>query len=206
MLGTASVCGALLLFLCLCLIGFVLVLQLNFYTILLSIVALVLATIYPLMKRVTHLPQLVLDAAFAWSIPMAFAALSRPLSSIVWLLYAVTLLWSGAYDSIYALMDRENDVEVGTKSTAILFGKLDYAIIFLLELFVLAGLTFIGHLLQFNLFFYIAISLAVIMVCYQLFLIRKRTTRDYYRAFANNQWLGCIIFLGIVCNYLSLAS
>lgn len=200
-LGKISTKNALILFSVLCFLGFLLVLQLNFYTILLSCVALLLAIVYPFTKRITHLPQLMLGAAFAWSVPMVFAAVNHEISFTGWLLYAVATIWPFAYDSIYALMDKEDDLKVGVKSTAILFGKWDIPFIFFLQLSVVLGLLLLGTLLHFNRLYYLGLMIVTVMIGYQIFLISRRTTNDYYRAFYNNHWLGLVVFLSIAQNY-----
>ena len=200
-IGTVTTRSAMVLFAGLCLIALLLVIQLNLATIKLSAIGLLLATIYPFTKRVTYLPQLVLGAAFAWSVPMVFVALNNSLTEITGLLFVIAALWPVAYDSIYALMDRDDDLKAGIKSTAILFGNWDAVIIFLLQLLVLLGLLLIGLWLQFNLFYYGSVCIAFFMICYQVLLILKRTSEGYYRAFYNNHWLGLVIFIGIFLNY-----
>lgn len=202
-IGSITTTGALILFIVLCLVGLILVLQLNPFTLLLSVVGLLLAISYPFTKRMIHCPQLILGAAYAWSIPMVFTATTNTIPLEGWSLYAIATLWPVAYDSIYALMDREDDINIGIKSTAILFGRWDLLIIFMLQLFVLVGLYFLGLLLHLKFIFFISIAIAFVLVCYQLYLINLRTPSHYYRAFYNNHWLGFVIFLGIVANYLT---
>ena len=182
-------------------LAFVLVLFTNFFTILLSFGAVVLAAIYPFMKRYTYLPQVVLGATFAWSIPMAFAAQTNSLSKAVWLLYASTLLWIVAYDTIYAMVDREDDIKAGIKSTAILFGDADKIIIGLLQVAALIPLLLLGHQLQLSFWFYLGLLAAAGLFLYQQYLIKDRDKEQCFKAFLNNNWVGIVIFLGIVLHY-----
>jgi len=135
---------AITLFFLLTLIALALVLLLNTFTILLSIVALALAVIYPFMKRYTHYPQVVLGMAFSWSIPMAFAAINEQIAPIAWWIYGLTICWIVAYDTMYAMVDREDDLKIGIKSTAIAFGRADKLIVLILQLLTLIGLSFVG--------------------------------------------------------------
>ncbi|MBA2654000.1 MAG: 4-hydroxybenzoate octaprenyltransferase [Gammaproteobacteria bacterium] len=200
--GTLTLKQALVLFLVLSLVGLVLALQLNSYALSLAPIGLLLAIIYPFTKRVTHLPQLVLGAAFAWSIPMAFAAVSNDMPAVAWLLFGLAVLWPFCYDSIYALMDKEDDLKVGIKSTAILFGKWNIAIISALQVTLILGWLMLGLSLNFNWFYYFGVLGAAIMMGYQGVLMTAHTPQNYYRAFYNNHWVGCIIFAGIIFNYL----
>lgn len=190
---------ALLLFLGLCFLALIVVLQLNTFTIELSVAALLLAAIYPFSKRAIHFPQFILGLAFAWSVPMAFGAVQNNLPSITWFIYAIAVLWPIAYDSIYALMDREDDLKIGVKSFVILLGRHDVCVIFLLQAMVLASLCWLGCLLEMRKCYFFALALASIMVAYQYHLVRQK---DYLKAFCNNQWVGLAIFIGIFINYL----
>lgn len=201
--GQVSLREALLLFAMLCGIALVLVLQLNIFTVLLSGIGLVLATIYPFMKRITYWPQLVLGMAFAWSIPMVFAAVLDQLPSITWWLFAAGVLWPFAYDTQYAMADREDDVQIGIKSTAILFGQYDRAIILLIQLLVLGILCYIGITLPLKTWFYVGLCLAILLFAYQHYLIKDRNPELCFKAFLNNQWVGLIVFVGIVVSYLA---
>ncbi len=197
--GDISLKQAFTLFVFLCLIGFVLVLQLNSYSILLSLIGVMLITLYPFAKRYTHFPQVVLGASFAWAVPMAFAAQSNLIPPIGWFLYAIAVIWPVAYDSIYALMDKEDDIKIGLKSTVIFFGKRDVLIIFLLQSITIAGLIILGLVLKMNLYYFLSVVIALGMIYHQYQLVAKK--KDYYRAFVNNHWLGFIIFIGIALNY-----
>jgi 4-hydroxybenzoate polyprenyltransferase len=200
--GSVNSSEAILLFIFLCFLSLLLVLQLNFFTIKLSVIALILAICYPFSKRFMPIPQVILGAAFAWSVPMVFAALHSHVPWEGWLLYALAAVWPVAYDSIYALMDREEDLKIGVKSTAILFGRYDLLIISLLQLFVLFGLCFIGYRLKFSVLFYLSFCVAFVLMGYQFLLIKSRTIENYYRAFKCNNWVGLSIFLGIFTSYL----
>lgn len=185
-------------------IAFTLVLFLNLYTILLSVAALLLASIYPFMKRYTHYPQVVLGMAFSWSIPMAFAAQLERVPLIAWVLYAVTILWIVAYDTMYAMVDREDDLKIGVKSTAIVFAQADRLIIALLQLVFLLGMLWIASYLDAGLFFYLGLLTAAGFALYQQYLIRNREPSACLQAFLNNNWFGMLIFIGIFLDYLSL--
>ena len=200
--GKISSREALGLFVILISLAFILVLFLNVYTIVLSVGALILASIYPFMKRYTHYPQIVLGMAFSWSIPMAFAAQQGRVPMLAWALYAVTILWIVAYDTMYAMADREDDLHIGVKSTAIAFGNADRLIIALLQLGFLAGLSGIAVYLQAGVFFYLGILAAAGFAIYQQFLIRNREPSACLHAFLNNNWFGMVIFAGIFLDYM----
>lgn len=193
---------ALLLFSLLCLIGFILVLQLNTLTIKLSFIAVVITSIYPFTKRFTHFPQVVLGFAFAWGVPMAFAAQCNAVPKVGWLLYSVAALWPIAYDSMYALADKDDDVKIGIKSTVLFFGSWDLFFIFAIQLCVLLGLAITGILLSFKLVFYVGLGVSLVMMMYQYGLIKTRNPTQCLLAFKNNQWIGFCVFLGIFSNYL----
>ena len=200
--GRVSPREALLLFAGLCLIAFGLVLTLNPLTIYLSVGGVALATIYPFMKRYTHLPQVVLGMAFGWAVPMAFAALTGEIPRLAWLLYVITLLWSVVYDTMYAMVDREDDLKVGVKSTAILFGDADKLIIGFLQIVMFMGLWLLGQELQLSILYKVALVAAAGFAIYQQWLIRYRDPANCFRAFLNNNWLGAVIFFGLVLEYL----
>ena len=199
--GEISSKEALILALVITILAFVLVLFTNPFTITLSIGAIALAAAYPFMKRYTYLPQIVLGAAFAWSIPMAFAAQINELSNATWLLYASTLLWIVAYDTQYAMVDRDDDIKIGIKSTAILFGDADKIIIGLLQGATLLTLLLLGHQLQLSFWFYLGLLAAGGLFIYQQYLIKDRDKEQCFNAFLNNNWVGIVIFLGFVLHY-----
>jgi len=183
------------------LLAFGLVLLTDPLTIKLSFVALILAALYPFSKRFTYLPQLFLGAAFAWAIPMAFAAQSGELTRITWLVFLAALLWAVAYDTQYAMADREDDIKIGVKSSAILFGDADIAIIAIIQGMVLFALVLLGQTLERGLIFYLGLAIAAALFVYQTFLIRNREPNRCIQAFLNNNYVGLIIFICIVLDY-----
>lgn len=183
-------------------ISFVLVLTLNSMTIALSTVALALAWAYPFMKRYTHLPQLVLGAAFGWSIPMAFTAVSEYLPLNCWLLFLANITWTVAYDTQYAMVDRDDDLCIGVKSTAILFGRFDKLIIGLLQLATLGLLGVIGWQAGLGGLYYLALAGAAALFLWQQKLIANRERQACFRAFLNNNLVGMLIFIGILLSLL----
>ncbi|HBW41558.1 4-hydroxybenzoate octaprenyltransferase [Leclercia adecarboxylata] len=189
------------LFVVLILLSFLLVLTLNTMTILLSVAALALAWVYPFMKRYTHLPQVVLGAAFGWSIPMAFAAVSESVPLSCWLMFLANILWAVAYDTQYAMVDRDDDLKIGIKSTAILFGRQDKLIIGILQVAVLGLMVGIGYLNQLNGAFYAAVAAAGVLFIYQQKLIANREREACFKAFLNNNYVGLVLFLGLAVSY-----
>ncbi len=200
--GKISPKNALIFFASLCLIAFLLVLQTNELTIYLSFGALALAAAYPFMKRYTYLPQVVLGAAFAWAVPMAYAAQTNELPSVIWLIYTATVLWTVAYDTMYAMVDREDDLKIGVKSTAILFGNADRAIIAFLQTLVVLTLCMIGDQLKLGQFYFLGVVSASILFIYQQHLIRLRYRDECFKAFLNNNWVGLVIFVGLVLDFI----
>ncbi len=192
---------ALKLFIGLCLAAFVLVLLMNKLTIYLSFIGVGLAAIYPFMKRYTHLPQIALGMAFGWSIPMAFAAQTGSVPQIAWLLFVVNIVWSVAYDTMYAMADKEDDLKAGVKSTAILFDDMDKVMIAMLQGIVLLGLYFIGQQLQLSWVFYFSLVVAAGLAVYQQYLIKNRMPEQCIQAFLNNNGFGGTIFVGLVLHY-----
>jgi len=183
------------------LIAFGLVLLTNRLTILLSFVALFLACSYPFAKRFTFWPQLVLGAAFSWAIPMSYAAQLGHLTHITWWVFAASVVWALAYDTIYAMADREDDIKIGIKSTAILFGSADIAIITLFQIVVLVIMIGIGVAMERGIAYFTSVALGLIFVAWQIYLIRDRNPSRCIQAFLNNNYLGMTIFLGIVIDY-----
>ncbi|MEY1660759.1 4-hydroxybenzoate octaprenyltransferase [Isoalcanivorax beigongshangi] len=179
-----------------------LLLLLNPLTFWLSFGAVGLATLYPFTKRFTHLPQLFLGAAFAWSIPMAFAAETNSVPAAAWLLFVAKLLWTVAFDTEYAICDREDDLKVGIKSTAILFGDADRLIIGLLQALALVALALLGRALAFDWPWYLGLAVSAALFVYQQWLIRDRDPALCLKAFLNNQWVGAAIFAGLWLHYL----
>jgi len=193
---------ALILFATLCGIAFLLVLQLNTLSIKLSFVAVFLAASYPFMKRVTHLPQAYLGMAFGWSIPMAFAAQSGQLPAAVWLLFVANIFWTIAYDTMYAMVDRDDDIKIGVMSTAILFGSKDRQIIGLLQLSTLLMLTWAGLVFERGSYYYFSLLFASSFFIYQQWLIAERDPARCLQAFLNNNWFGAAVFIGLLLDYL----
>lgn len=191
-----------ILFAVLVLVSFGLVLTLNTMTIWLSVAGLALAWVYPFVKRVSHLPQVVLGAAFGWSIPMAFAAVSESLPAECWLLFAVNIVWSVIYDTQYAMVDRNDDLKIGVKSTAILFGRFDKMIIGILQLMMILMLLWIGLMVNLSGIFYWSLLLAGALFVYQQRLMADRERDPCFQAFMNNNYVGFILFLGMLVSYL----
>jgi 4-hydroxybenzoate polyprenyltransferase len=199
--GDVTVTEALGFFLMLCLLAFGLVLMTNLMTVLLSVPALLLASCYPLMKRYTHLPQVVLGLAFSWSIPMAFAAQRGELPPALWLLFTGNLLWTVVYDTKYAMVDRKDDLEIGIKSTAILFGESDRTVIAVLQVLCLTALGLAGREFGLGWPYYLSLGVTAGLFGYHLYLIRHRDEAACFRAFKHNSWVGLSIFLGVVGSY-----
>ena len=192
---------ALALFAALCLVGFGLVLTLNWLAVKYSFAAVALAASYPFMKRWTYLPQVHLGVAFGWGIPMAFAALANAVPPLAWLLLTGVVAWAVAYDTMYAMVDREDDVKVGVRSTAILFGDADRFFVGLSQVAVLAVLVLAGRQAGLGVFFNAATALSALLFLYQQYLIRDREPAACFRAFLNNNWVGAVVFAGIVADY-----
>jgi 4-hydroxybenzoate polyprenyltransferase len=159
--------------------------------------ALVIASIYPFMKRYTHLPQVVLGAAFSWSIPMAYAAQAQQLPPEMWYLYVANLLWVVAYDTYYAMVDRDDDLRIGIRSTAILFGSFDKAVIAVLQLSFLGLMFYIGQLTNLNWPFHVSLVIAFILFCQQWYATRTKARDRCFKAFLDNHYVGMVIFGGI---------
>ncbi len=193
---------ALLLFAGLALTAFILVLFMNTKTIAMSFIGVLLAGSYPFMKRFTHLPQLVLGIAFAWSIPMAFAAQTNSVPLVAWLLFIATICWTVAYDTMYAMVDREDDLKAGVKSTAILFAEHDKLIIGILQAATLLLLFTVGIYLGLSNLYYIGLLVAAGCAVYQQLLIKQRNKKKCFVAFLNNNWFGLAVFAGFFGHYL----
>jgi len=199
--GKVSKKEALLLFVSLVAIAFILVLQLNWLTIYISFAALALASIYPFMKRHTQLPQVVLGMAFACSVPMAFAAQTDSIPKEAWLIYVLTVVWTVIYDTMYAMVDRDDDLKIGVKSTAILFGDADKVILGFSQVLLIFGFFLLGSELNLNEFYYIGLAVASCFFIYQQYLIKDRDKVLCLKAFLNNNWFGLSIYLGIIAHY-----
>lgn len=179
------------------LIAFALVLTMNRLTILLSIPAVFLAASYPFMKRYTHLPQAYLGAAFGWSIPMAFAAQTGAVPQEAWLLFIANVFWALAYDTMYAIADREDDLKIGVKSAAILMGRFDRLGIGLMQGFTLGCLVLAGLAFELGTAYYLGLAAASAFGVYEQYLIRDRDPKRSFRAFLNNHYAGMAVFAGI---------
>lgn len=201
--GSVSAREALGLFAILSLLAAGLLLPLNNLTRCFAVPALLLMIIYPYMKRFTSAPQLVLGLAFGWSIPMAFAAQTGQVPLIAWFLFLLSGIWTLAYDTIYALVDREEDLQVGIKSTAILWGHWDTRAIAALHTLMLILLVILGQQLRLGLPFYLSLLAAAGMISYLHVLIKDRQADACLLAFTKSQWLGCFVFLGLVFSYLA---
>lgn len=188
---------ALALFAVLAVSSFVLVLSMNTLTIQLSFVGIFLAFIYPFMKRFTHLPQLFLGLAFSWSIPMAWAAQANEVPMMVWFIFAINALWTIAYDTQYAMVDRDDDLKIGIKSTAILFGRFDKMAIGGLQLITLAMLMFVGTWYQLGASYYWSLLVVGALFVFQQHLIRHRDRDLCFRAFLNNNYVGMVVTIGL---------
>ncbi|CAI0976850.1 TPA: 4-hydroxybenzoate octaprenyltransferase [Serratia fonticola] len=200
--GRVSEKEAKILFVSLVLVSFALVLTLNAMTIWLSLAALALAWVYPFMKRVTNLPQVVLGAAFGWSIPMAYAAVSESLPLSCWLLFLANICWTVAYDTLYAMVDRDDDLKIGIKSTAVLFGRHDKLIVGVLQFATLLLMLWVGYLMQLGGAFYWSLLLAGALFIHQQKQVAGRDRDACFRAFLNNNYVGLVLFIGIALSYV----
>ncbi len=192
---------ALILFVVLCLLAFGLVLLLNLKTILLSFVAAFLAASYPFMKRFTHLPQAYLGIAFGFAVPMAFAAQTGEVPLVAWVMYLAVMLWALVYDTMYAMVDKDDDLKIGVKSTAILFADKEREIMAVLQLIILALLVWVGQMAGLGFFYYSSLLGAAGLFIYQQKLIFHRKKADCFKAFLNSNWVGLVIFIGLVLDY-----
>lgn len=182
-------------------VSFGLVLTTNLMTIAWAIGAVAAAGIYPFLKRITHLPQVGLGITFSFGIPMAFAATGAPITGDTGLLFLANLIWVIAYDTCYAMVDRDDDLVIGIRSTAILFGDLDRTIIGILQTLMIGLLTALGVNLQFSWPYYLALGVISGLFVYQQWLIRARKREGCFAAFLNNQWAGMVLFIGVLSQY-----
>ncbi len=199
--GQVSPREALVLFGVLSLLALGLVLTLDRLTVQLSLVGAFLAASYPFTKRFTHLPQAYLGVAFGWAIPMAFAAQTGEVDQRSWWLFAAVVLWALIYDTMYAMVDRDDDLKIGVKSSAILFGRYDRLIIGLLQLAMLGVLLVVGRLFGLGLWYHLGLAVAAGLMLYHQWLIHDRDRERCFRAFLHNQWIGVAIFAGLVLDY-----
>jgi len=199
--GKVSGKEALMVFASLSICAFGLVLLMNRLTIMMSLVGVVLAASYPFMKRYHFLPQVHLGAAFGWTVPMAFTAQANELTPVTWLLFLATVLWTTAYDTMYAMADRADDLKIGVKSTAILFGPLDKKIIGVIQAMLIMALLLIGQRAELSGFYYAGVVAATTLAIWQQYLIKDRDPALCFNAFLNNNWFGLVLFVGLVLDY-----
>lgn len=199
--GKISEKEALLVFASLSLAAFALVLFMNTLTIIMSLVGVILAVSYPFMKRYHYLPQVHLGAAFGWSAPMAYAAQANEVSTVTWLIFLATILWATAYDTMYAMVDYDDDIKIGVKSTAILFGNQDKLIIGAIQVLLILNLILIGHRAELSGFYYLGVTAASAFAIYQQYLIKDRDRDLCFKAFLNNNWFGMMLFIGVFLDY-----
>ena len=200
--GRVAPAEALFLFVALGLVAVWLALQLDPYAQLFAVAGAVLAVTYPWLKRIVHVPQFYLGVAFGWSIPMAFAALTGEVPKIAWLLLTAVVLWAAVYDTMYAMVDREDDERIGVKSTAILFGEADRVIVAVMMAMTLFALWLAGNEAGRGDWYRGGLAAAAIFFLYELWLIRRREPEACFRAFNNNHYVGLVVFVGLALDYL----
>ena len=200
--GRVSAKEAFLLIASLLATAFLLVLTTNRLTVLLSIAAIPIAGIYPYMKRFTYVPQLFQGLSFSWGIIMAFTAVTGGVPKIAWLVFIANILWSMVYDTTYAMADREDDLKIGIKSTAILVGELDRLFIGMVQTLMFIVFLIIGRQLEFGVIYHLFLVLAAGLAVYHQYLIRDRRRDQCFKAFRHNNWLGAVVFTGIVLHYV----
>ncbi|MGE3919654.1 MAG: 4-hydroxybenzoate octaprenyltransferase [Gammaproteobacteria bacterium] len=196
--GKISPRAALTTFAILLLFAFILVMQLNYLTVLFGFIGVFIAVIYPFLKRWTHLPQVWLGFAFTWGVPMAYTASIGTIPAYVWILFTIGVIWSVIYDTQYAIVDRDDDLKIGIGSTAILFGHYDRLIIGILQSLWVFLFVILGVILSFKWPFYCALIISTLFFIYQQYLTRNSERAGCFTAFKNNQWIGLIIWLGII--------
>lgn len=199
--GKVTSAEALMLFAGLVLLAFLLVLTLNWLTVGLSVIALALAAFYPFAKRFTHMPQLVLGAAFSMAIPMAFAAIEYRVPPIAWVLFCANVAWTIAYDTQYAIADREDDLKIGIKSTAILFGRYDLLAIAGLQVLTLILLSFAGWMISAAPYYWICLLIAALMFIWQGWKSSGREADECLVAFRQNHYVGMVIAIGFALHF-----
>ena len=199
--GEVSVKEAYLLAAGLALMAFALVLLLNKTTILLSIAALFLAATYPFTKRFLAIPQAYLGVAFGFGIPMAFAAVNDYIPPLAWVLLAANVFWAIAYDTQYAMVDRDDDMKIGIKSSAIFFGKYDVIAVMVCYAIMLGLLGYVGKLMGFGKYYFIGLAAALLLALWQYILIKSRDKSNCFKAFLHNNWIGLVLFIGLAAEY-----
>lgn len=199
--GAVAPMEALTLFVALALIAIGLAAMLNQQAQLLAVIAAGLTVVYPFIKRFVSIPQLVLGAAFGWAVPMAFAAQTGQTAQLAWLVFCTALVWAVIYDTFYAMADREDDLKIGVKSTAILFGDADLFIIGGLQVLMLFALIFIGNMAELGVWYYASVVVAAILMVYHQWLAKDRQSANCFHAFLHNQYIGMAVFVGILLDY-----
>lgn len=199
--GAVAPMEALTLFVALSLIAVGLAAMLNRPAQLLAIIGAGLTIIYPFIKRFLSIPQFVLGAAFGWAVPMVFAAQTGGTEQLAWLVFGTALVWAVIYDTFYAMVDRDDDIKVGVKSTAVLFGDLDLFVIGGLQLLMLVALIFIGDMAELSRWYYASVFVAGLMMAYHQWRARGRHPEACFEIFVNNHYIGLTIFIGIVLHY-----
>jgi len=182
-------------------IALILVSFLNALALKLAFVGLLLAISYPFIKRVTYMPQFYLGLAFGWGIPMAFAAQTDTVPGVAWLLFLANILWTVVYDTLYAMVDRDDDIRIGVKSTAILFGDDDRSFLALFQGLFLLAMLFVGSRADLGLIYHVSILFVGLLFAYQQMLIKEREREECFNAFLNNNWVGVSLFAGLVLDY-----
>jgi 4-hydroxybenzoate polyprenyltransferase len=195
--GTVTTTEAFCLAGVLSLAAFLFVLLCNMLTIMLAVIGASIIILYPFLKRVTHLPQLGLGVAFSWGVPMAFAAVTGEVGLFGWFLFLTCIIWPVIYDTMYAMVDRDDDLQIGIKSTAILFGLMDRIIIGLLQTLFIVMLVIVGIMFHVEEIFYVCVAIAAGLFVYQQWLIKDRDRDKCFKAFLNNNWVGLVIFIGV---------
>jgi len=201
--GELKIQQALITFFLLLLVALALVLMTNLLTILLAFAGALLAAGYPFFKRFTHLPQLILGIAFSWGIPMAFAAQTGKIPPIAWALFVVNIIWATIYDTLYAMVDRDDDLAIGVKSTAILLGRYDLLALRILMAGMVMLLLLIGWQLELSWPWYTGIAAVAALFSWQQWIVRRREREPCFRAFMGNNWVGFVIFLGLAGHFLA---
>jgi len=199
--GRIAPIEAVVLFIALVLVAIALVLTMNVLTQQLAVVALLLTMIYPFSKRFFSAPQVILGAAFGWSIPMVFAAQTGTVPRAAWLMWVIVVVWAVMYDTMYAMADRDEDIRAGIRSTAILFGSADLFIVSILQAIFLLGLALLGSVAHLGGWYYAGLGFAAVLLVYQRSLIRHREPQACLRAFLNNHYVGGVVFAGILLDY-----
>ena len=199
--GEVAPAEALLLFAALMLIALGLVLTLNTLTVTFAVAGAIITIVYPFTKRFLSTPQFVLGVAFAWGVPMAFAATAGDVPRVGWLLFLAAVIWVVVYDTQYAMTDRADDIKIGVRSTAVLFGDLERFFIGALQILLLASLVLVGRSAALGQWYYGGLGAAGLFAAYQVYLIKDRDGVQAFRAFLNNAWFGAAIFAGIVLDY-----